>query len=184
MSEETSPVEAENSSPDNNSQSDNWRARLKDMGRRAFELAEMERLGLWPPDPDAAARTAAAQEELKELQQSLRPLRKQVRALEKEISEAGDIQNPRTGLVMGSGGPSTHTIVEAADITREKGPKRIGPLAVPKAMSSTASATLATPFGIKAKDDVCTFATRDSLETSLLMLAHSGRKPDFTWRVR
>src|SRR6185369_17816010 len=38
--------------------------------------------------------------------------------------EAGDIQNPRTGLVMGSGGPSTHTIVEAADITREKGPKR------------------------------------------------------------
>jgi 3-oxoacyl-[acyl-carrier-protein] synthase-1 len=63
--------------------------------------------------------------------------------------EQGDIQNPRTGLVMGSGGPSTHTIVEAADITREKGPKRIGPLAVPKAMSSTASATLATPFGIK-----------------------------------
>jgi 3-oxoacyl-[acyl-carrier-protein] synthase-1 len=40
-------------------------------------------------------------------------------------------------------------VVEAADITREKGPKRIGPLAVPKAMSSTASATLATPFGIK-----------------------------------
>ena len=50
---------------------------------------------------------------------------------------------------MGSGGPSTRTVVEAADITREKGPKRIGPLAVPKAMSSTASATLATPFGIK-----------------------------------
>ena len=50
---------------------------------------------------------------------------------------------------MGSGGPSTRTIVEAADITREKSPKRIGPLAVPKAMSSTASATLATPFGIK-----------------------------------
>lgn len=45
-------------------------------------------------------------------------------------------------------------------------------------------ASVTTPFGIKAKDDVCTFATRDSLETSLLMLAHSGRKPDFTWRVR
>jgi 3-oxoacyl-[acyl-carrier-protein] synthase I len=63
--------------------------------------------------------------------------------------EESDIKNPRTGIVMGSGGPSTRTIVEAADITREKGPKRIGPLAVPKAMSSTASATLATPFGIK-----------------------------------
>jgi hypothetical protein len=44
--------------------------------------------------------------------------------------------------------------------------------------------SVTTPFGIKAKDDVCTFATRDSLETSLLMLAHSGRKPDFTWRFR
>jgi 3-oxoacyl-[acyl-carrier-protein] synthase-1 len=63
--------------------------------------------------------------------------------------EQADIQNPRTGIIMGSGGPSTRTIVEAADITREKGPKRIGPLGVPKAMSSTASATLATPFGIK-----------------------------------
>jgi 3-oxoacyl-[acyl-carrier-protein] synthase-1 len=50
---------------------------------------------------------------------------------------------------MGSGGPSTRTIVESADITREKGPKRVGPFAVPKAMSSTNSATLATPFRIK-----------------------------------
>jgi 3-oxoacyl-[acyl-carrier-protein] synthase-1 len=50
---------------------------------------------------------------------------------------------------MGSGGPSTRIIMEAADITREKGPKRIGPFAVPKAMSSTASATLATWFKIK-----------------------------------
>src|SRR5437762_5010107 len=50
---------------------------------------------------------------------------------------------------MGSGGPSTRTIVEAADTTRSKGPKRIGPFAVPKAMSSTASATLATWFKIK-----------------------------------
>src|SRR5690606_36312563 len=74
-------------------------------------------------------------------------------AMQEAIAMAGlepaDIQNPRTGLIMGSGGPSTRTIVEAADITREKGPKRIGPLAVPKSMSSTASATLATPFGIK-----------------------------------
>ena len=50
---------------------------------------------------------------------------------------------------MGSGGPSTRTIVESADITRSKGPKRVGPFAVPKAMSSTASATLATWFKIK-----------------------------------
>ncbi len=63
--------------------------------------------------------------------------------------EKSDIVNERTGLIMGSGGPSTRAIIEAADIAREKGPKRIGPFAVPKAMSSTASATLATPFEIK-----------------------------------
>lgn len=63
--------------------------------------------------------------------------------------EAGDITHERTGIVMGSGGPSTRQIVEAADITRKNGsPKRIGPFAVPKAMSSTASATLATWFKI------------------------------------
>jgi 3-oxoacyl-[acyl-carrier-protein] synthase-1 len=74
-------------------------------------------------------------------------------AMQQAITDAGleesDVKNPRTGIVMGSGGPSTRAIVEAADVTREKGPRRIGPLAVPKAMSSTASATLATTFGIK-----------------------------------
>jgi len=74
-------------------------------------------------------------------------------AMDQAIRDAGleesDISNERTGIVMGSGGPSTRTIVEAADITRDKGPKRIGPFAVPKAMSSTASATLATWFKIK-----------------------------------
>ena len=63
--------------------------------------------------------------------------------------EAGEISHERTGIIMGSGGPSTRTIVEAADVTRNKGPKRVGPFAVPKAMSSTASATLATWFKIK-----------------------------------
>ena len=63
--------------------------------------------------------------------------------------EPGEISHERTGIIMGSGGPSTRTLVEAADITREKGPKRVGPFAVPKAMSSTASATLATWFKIK-----------------------------------
>ncbi len=73
-------------------------------------------------------------------------------AMEQAIEDAGlskdQVSNDRTGLIMGSGGPSTKTIVEAADITREKGPRRIGPTAVPKAMSSTNSATLATPFKI------------------------------------
>lgn len=63
--------------------------------------------------------------------------------------EDGDITNERTGIIMGSGGPSTRTIVEAAAITeKNNSPKRIGPFAVPKAMSSTASATLATWFKI------------------------------------
>jgi 3-oxoacyl-[acyl-carrier-protein] synthase I len=60
-----------------------------------------------------------------------------------------EISNERTGIVMGSGGPSTRTIVESADIARAKGAKRIGPFAVPKSMSSTASATLSTWFKIK-----------------------------------
>ena len=74
-------------------------------------------------------------------------------AMEQAIRDAGldetDVSNDRTGIIMGSGGPSTRTIVESADITRSKGPKRVGPFAVPKAMSSTASATLATWFKIK-----------------------------------
>jgi 3-oxoacyl-[acyl-carrier-protein] synthase-1 len=74
-------------------------------------------------------------------------------AMEQAIQDSGldpsEISNVRTGIIMGSGGPSARTIVEAADITRTKGPKRVGPFAVPKAMSSTASATLATWFKIK-----------------------------------
>ena len=74
-------------------------------------------------------------------------------AMDQAIRDAGleesEISNERTGIIMGSGGPSTRTIVEAADIARKKGPKRVGPFAVPKAMSSTASATLATWFKIK-----------------------------------
>ncbi len=74
-------------------------------------------------------------------------------AMEQAIRDAGlepgEISNERAGIIMGSGGPSARAIVDAADITREKGPKRVGPFAVPKAMSSTASATLATWFKIK-----------------------------------
>jgi 3-oxoacyl-[acyl-carrier-protein] synthase-1 len=74
-------------------------------------------------------------------------------AMDQAIRDSGleetEVSHERTGIIMGSGGPSTRAIVEAADITREKGPKRVGPFAVPKAMSSTASATLATWFKIK-----------------------------------
>jgi 3-oxoacyl-[acyl-carrier-protein] synthase-1 len=74
-------------------------------------------------------------------------------SMEQAIRDAGlsesEISNERTGIIMGSGGPSTRAIVESADTARTKGPKRVGPFAVPKAMSSTASATLATWFKIK-----------------------------------
>ena len=74
-------------------------------------------------------------------------------AMEQAIADAGlteaEVSSEKTGLVVGSGGPSTHAIVEAADIARAKGVKRIGPFAVPKAMSSGPSATLSTWFRIK-----------------------------------
>ncbi|CAN5320756.1 beta-ketoacyl-ACP synthase I [soil metagenome] len=74
-------------------------------------------------------------------------------AMEQAIADSGlaedEISNERTGLIVGAGGASTKAIVLAADITREKGPKRVGPFAVPKAMSSGPSATLSTWFKIK-----------------------------------
>ena len=75
-------------------------------------------------------------------------------AMEQAIAHAGlseaEISNERTGIVMGSGGPSTRTVIDSVDKARESGnSKRVGPFAVPKAMSSTASATLATWFKIK-----------------------------------
>jgi len=73
-------------------------------------------------------------------------------AMEQAIRDAGleesDVSNERSGLVMGSGGPSTKAIVRAAETARTRGAKKVGPFEVPKAMSSTNSATLATPFGI------------------------------------
>jgi 3-oxoacyl-[acyl-carrier-protein] synthase-1 len=74
-------------------------------------------------------------------------------AMEQAIKDAGleetEVSNERTGLIVGAGGPSTRTIVEAAETTRAKGPKRIGPFAVPKAMCSGPSATLSTWFKIR-----------------------------------
>lgn len=74
-------------------------------------------------------------------------------AMEQAIRHSGleekDVSSERTGIVVGSGGPSTRAQVAAADIAREKGAKRVGPFAVPKCMSSTISATAATNFKIK-----------------------------------
>ncbi len=63
--------------------------------------------------------------------------------------EPGDVVNERTGIIMGSGGPSTRAIVWAADTAREKDPKKVGPFEVPKGMCSGPSAALATSFQIK-----------------------------------
>ncbi|RVT46244.1 beta-ketoacyl-ACP synthase I [Rheinheimera sediminis] len=70
-------------------------------------------------------------------------------AIEDAALTPEQVSNFRTGLVVGSGGASSKTQIEAADILREKGVKRVGPYAVPKTMSSTCSACLATPFEIK-----------------------------------
>lgn len=74
-------------------------------------------------------------------------------AMQQAIEDSGleekDVSNPRSGLVVGSGGPSTQNIVDAADIMRAKGIRRVGPYMVTRGMSSTNSACLATPFKIK-----------------------------------
>jgi len=74
-------------------------------------------------------------------------------AMQEAIADSGlteaEISNERIGLIMGSGGPSTKNLIQAADTAREKGPRKVGPFIVPRAMSSTNSATLATAFKIK-----------------------------------
>tara|TARA_B100001741_G_scaffold218027_1_gene180718 strand:+ start:723 stop:1934 length:1212 start_codon:yes stop_codon:yes gene_type:complete len=74
-------------------------------------------------------------------------------AMKEAIKDSGlkdnDISNISTGMVMGSGGPSIENVILAADKTREKNPKKMGPFIVPRTMASTASATLAVPFKIK-----------------------------------
>jgi 3-oxoacyl-[acyl-carrier-protein] synthase-1 len=77
-------------------------------------------------------------------------------AMEQAIADSGleesEVSNDRTGLIVGAGGPSTRVIVEAVETTRTKGPKRVGPFAVPKAISSGASATLSTWFKIRGQN--------------------------------
>ena len=74
-------------------------------------------------------------------------------AMQKAIDDAGleasDISNPRTGLIASSGGASSENIITSADTLRSRGVRRIGPYMVPRSMSSSVSACLATPFKIK-----------------------------------
>jgi 3-oxoacyl-[acyl-carrier-protein] synthase-1 len=120
-------------------------------------------------------------------------------AMKEAIADAGlgekDISNDRTGLIAGSGGPTTGAIVQAALTTREKGPKRIGPFAVPKAMSSTVSANLGTAYKIKGPSYSITSACSTSAhcvgnaaETILMgkadrMFAGGGEELDWTLSV-
>jgi 3-oxoacyl-[acyl-carrier-protein] synthase I len=87
-------------------------------------------------------------------------------AMQQAIADSGledsDVSNVRTGLVMGSGGPSTSNQVDAADILREKGIKKVGPYMVTRSMSSTNTACLATPFKIKGVNYTITSACSTS----------------------
>jgi 3-oxoacyl-[acyl-carrier-protein] synthase-1 len=100
-------------------------------------------------------------------------------AMEQAIKDSGleekEISNPMTGIVMGSGGPSTSTIVRAAEITNDKGPKRIGPFAVPAAMSSTNAATLAVPFKIKGIN----YSISSACATSVHCIGHATEQIQF-----
>ncbi len=94
-------------------------------------------------------------------------------AMAQAIEDAGLspelVSNPRTGLVMGSGGGSTSSLIEAADTLREKGVRKVGPYAVPKTMTSTVSACLATPFQIKGAN----YSINSACATSAHCIGHA-----------
>ncbi|MEQ1559907.1 MAG: beta-ketoacyl-ACP synthase I [Methyloglobulus sp.] len=95
-------------------------------------------------------------------------------AMQQAITDSGledsDVSNVRTGLVMGSGGPSTSNQVEAADILREKGIKKVGPYMVTRNMSSTNTACLATPFKIKGVN----YSITSACSTSAHCIGHAS----------
>lgn len=95
-------------------------------------------------------------------------------AMQQAITDAGladnDVSNVRTGLIMGSGGPSTSNQVEAADILREKGIKKVGPYMVTRSMSSTNTACLATPFKIKGVN----YSITSACSTSAHCIGHAS----------
>ncbi len=93
-------------------------------------------------------------------------------AMQQAIDDSGltdeEVSNERTGLIMGSGGPSTKNMLWAWDTAREKSAKRVGPFMVPRIMSSTNSATLATPFKIKGHN----YSTSSACSTSAHFIAY------------
>ena len=122
-----------------------------------------------------------------------------VLAMEQAISDSGltnnEISNPTTGLVAGSGGPSTANLLQSFDIAREKGPKRVGPFMVPRCMSSTVSACIATFFKIKGVNFSITSACSTSAHcigiasdqikygNQKIMFAGGGEELDWTLSV-
>jgi 3-oxoacyl-[acyl-carrier-protein] synthase-1 len=106
--------------------------------------------------------------------------------------EAGDVSNPRTGLIAASGGASSANIVLSADTLRERGVRKIGPYMVPRTMGSTVSACLATPFKIKGLNYSITSACATSahcigaameqiqLDKQDLVFAGGGEEEDWT----
>ena len=100
-------------------------------------------------------------------------------AMQQAIEDAGleeqDISNIKTGLVMGSGGPSTSNIVLAADLLREKGLRKVGPYMVTRTMSSTNSACLATPFKIKGVN----YSISSACSTSAHCIGHGAELIQF-----
>ena len=95
-------------------------------------------------------------------------------AMQQAIDDAGlthdDVSNERSGIVMGSGGPSTQNMLQAFDTLREKGARRVGPFMVPRTMSNTNTATLAVPFEIKGVNYTITSACA----TSAHCIGHGG----------
>jgi len=97
-------------------------------------------------------------------------------AMQQAIEDSGlsedQVSNVRTGLIVGSGGPSTENIVLAADTMREKGVKRVGPYMVTRGMSSTNSACLATPFKIKG----CNYSITSACSTSAHCIGNAAEQ--------
>ena len=91
-------------------------------------------------------------------------------ALKDSGLEENEISNPMTGLIMGSGGPSTKNLLRAFDITRNTGPKKIGPTSVPKVMCSTNSATLSTFFKIRGMN----YSITSACSTSAHCIGHGA----------
>ncbi len=95
-------------------------------------------------------------------------------AMRQAIDDAGlehkDVSNERSGIVMGSGGPSTQNMLQAFDTLREKGARRVGPFMVPRTMSNTNTATLAVPYEIKGVNYTITSACA----TSAHCIGHGG----------